>query len=73
MARGQKKSYETKIEEKEALISNLEVRLEKEKKELKQLINEYQRSKLETLNQFIITKNIDPKNVIELLDKEKCM
>lgn len=44
MARGQRKSIENKIAEKEELINALNVRLEKENSELKALLSEQKRN-----------------------------
>ncbi len=53
MARGQRKSIEDKIAEKEELINALNIRLEKENNELKDLLREQKHQEIEVLYDFI--------------------
>lgn len=69
MARGQKKPIEDKIAEKEELISALSTRLEKEKDELKALLNEQKKQEVETLYGFIKTTDLSVYEATEALQK----
>ena len=57
MARGQRKSIEQKIEEKQNIIDSLEIRIEKEKEELQELLNEQRLTKLEEIGSIIENSN----------------
>jgi len=69
MARGQKKSIEEKIAEKEELISALTIRLEKENSEFKALLNEQKQKEVRILHDFIKTYNLSIDEVIEVLQE----
>lgn len=58
MARGIKKSLDDKIVQKEELIESLEVRLEKEKKELDEMVHEKKRQELDGLYEFLKNSNL---------------
>lgn len=68
MARGQRKPIEEKITEKEELINSLSIRLDKEKEELKALLNE-QKQQEETLYDFIKTANLSVYEATEVLQQ----
>lgn len=69
MARGQKKSIEEKIQQKQELIDSLEVRIEHEKEELEALISEQKQKEVETLYNFIKTSNLDIYEATEVLQQ----
>lgn len=58
MARGQRRSIEDKIAEKEELIKALNIRIEKENKELKALLCEQKQKEIESLYEFIKMSNL---------------
>ena len=68
MARGQRKSLEEKISEKETLISSLQTRIKSEQNELEALYNEKKLKDLESLNEIIQTSGLNEKEVSEALD-----
>lgn len=59
MARGQRKSIEEKIAEKEKLIQSLKIRLKSEQAELDTLYREKRDRDLEGLNQILADAGID--------------
>ncbi len=67
MARGQRRTIEDKIAEKEELINALNVRLEKESSELKALLKEQKHQELETLYNFIKISNLSVCEATEVL------
>ncbi len=67
MARGQRKSIEDKIAEKEEVIHALNVRLEKENSELKALLKEQKHQELESLYNFMKTSNLSVYEATEVL------
>lgn len=69
MARGQRKPIEEKITEKEELINSLSIRLDKEKEELKALLNEQKQQEVETLYDFIKTANLSVYEATEVLQQ----
>ena len=58
MARGQRKPIEQKIEEKQKVIDSLEIRIEKEREELQELLNEQKWAKLEEIGAIIESSNL---------------
>ena len=54
MARGQRKSIDEKIKQKQELIDSIKTRLEHERKELEELLNEKQQQEVKILNDFLI-------------------
>jgi len=58
MARGQRRTIEDKIAEKEEIINALNIRIEKENKELKALLNEQKQKEVEILYGFIKTSHL---------------
>lgn len=69
MARGQRKSIEEKIYEKEKLIEALNTRIEKESKELKALLSEQKQKELENLYDFIKTSHLGLNEATEALQQ----
>lgn len=69
MARGQRKPIEDRIAEKEELINSLNVRIEKEKDELKALLSEQKQQEVETLYGFIKTTDLSVYEATEVLQK----
>lgn len=67
MARGQRKSIEEKIQQKQEIINVLETRIEHERKELEALISEQKQREVETLYDFIKTTNLDVYEATEAL------
>ena len=73
MARGVRKSIEEKIADKEELISALEVRVEKEKKELEALMAEQKQQEVESLYNFLKESNLSIDKATEILKTQTCM
>ncbi|WP_289286076.1 hypothetical protein [Parablautia intestinalis] len=69
MARGQRKSIEDKIAEKEELINALIVRIEKENKELKALLSEQRQKEIEMLYDFIKKSCLSLNEATEVLQQ----
>lgn len=69
MARGQRKSIEKRIQQKQELIDSLEVRIEHEKEELEALISEQKQKEVETLCDFIKTSNLNVYEATEALQR----
>lgn len=67
MARGQRKSIEEKIRQKQEVINGLEVRLEHEREELETLIGEQKMKEVETLYDFIQASDMDVNEATEVL------
>lgn len=67
MARGPKKTLEQKIEEKKTMIDSLEIRIEKEKEELKELLNEQKLQRLEEIGSLIENANLSIEEVEKIL------
>lgn len=67
MARGQRKSLETKVEEKQGIIQALEIRLEKEKEELHYLLQEQENEQLRILSCMISDANLTFEEVQNIL------
>lgn len=67
MARGQRKSIDEKIQQKQELISSIETRLEHEKKELEELLNEKQQQEVKILNDFLKTSGMSVYEATEVL------
>lgn len=67
MARGQRKSFEEKIQQKQEVIDALEVRLEHEREELEALMNEQKQKEVETLYDFIKSTNLDVCEATDIL------
>lgn len=69
MARGQRKTIEEKISEKEELIGALKIRLKSEQAELDALYKEKREKALESLNQMIDSSGLELCEVSELLQQ----
>ena len=69
MARGQRKTIEDKIAEKEEIIKALNIRIEKESKELKALLSEQKQKEIETLYDFIKMSHLGLNEATEVLQQ----
>lgn len=69
MARGQRKSIEEKIAEKEELIAALKIRLKSEQSELDALYKEKREKALDSLNQMIDSSGLELSEVSEVLQQ----
>lgn len=67
MARGQRKTVEEKIAEKEELISAFKTRIKSEQTELDALYREKREKDLEGLNQIIAESGLDLNDAAEIL------
>lgn len=67
MARGQRKTIEEKILQKQEMINNLSARIENEQNELQALVNEQKQQEVEILYDFIKTSNMSVYEAIEVL------
>lgn len=67
MARGQRKSIEEKIQAKQELIDALLTRVESEKRELAELIEEKRRKELEVVSDMIEDYGLAPEEVAQAL------
>ena len=68
MARGQRKSIEEKIAEKQDLINSLNSRLEKETEELNLLLNEQKYQEIENLYELVKASNLSVEDVTAILN-----
>lgn len=69
MTKGQRKSIEKKIQQKQELIDSLEARIAREKEDLEALISEQKQKEIETLYDFIKTSNLDIYEATEVLQQ----
>ena len=69
MARGQRKPIEQKIEEKQRIIDSLEIRIEKEREELQDLLDEQKFAKLEEIGAIIESPNLSMEEVEKILSE----
>ncbi len=69
MARGQRKTIEQKIEEKQNIIDSLEIRIEKEREELQELLREQKLMKLEEIGSIIENSNLSMEEVERILSE----
>lgn len=69
MARGQRKSIEDKIQAKQELIDALLTRVESEKRELAELIEEKRRKELEAVSDMIDDYGLAPEEVAQALQQ----
>ena len=67
MARGVRKTIEEKIADKQEVIDALETRIQKEREELEDLINEQRMARLESLEELIDNSNLSLEEVMEIL------
>ena len=68
MARGQRKSIEEKIAEKQELINSLNLRLEKETEELNSLLSEQKYQEIENLYELVKASNLSVEDVTAILN-----
>ena len=68
MAKGQRKSIEEKIAEKQDLINSLNSRLEKETEELNSLLNEQKYQEIENLYELVKASNLSVEDVTAILN-----
>ena len=73
MARGVRKSIDDKIAEKREILNALEIRVEKEKKELEELINEQKQQEVESLYNLLKEANLSVNEAYEILKTNACM
>ena len=69
MARGQRKSIEEKIQAKQEVLDALLVRVESEKRELAELMDEKRRKELEAVNDMIEDYGLAPEEVTMALQQ----
>ena len=69
MARGQRKTVEEKIGAKQELIAALQTRVESEKRELDELLEEKRRRELEAVSDLIADTGLEPVEVAEVLQQ----
>lgn len=69
MARGPKKSIEEKITAKQELINSLLIRIESEKRELGELLQEKKLKDLESVNMLIEESGLSPEEAAEALQQ----
>lgn len=69
MARGQRKSIDEKIQQKQELISSIETRLKHERKELEELLSEKQQQEVKILNEFLKTSGLSVYEATEVLQE----
>ena len=67
MARGVRKTIGEKIADKQEVIDALETRIQKEREELQDLINEQRMARLESLEELIDNSNLSLEEVMEIL------
>lgn len=69
MARGQRRSIEDKIQAKQEMIDALLTRVESEKRELAELMEEKRRKELETVSDMIDDYGLAPEEVAQALQQ----
>ena len=69
MARGQRKTIEEKIQIKQELIEALHTRIESEKRELEELMQEKRLKELETVSDMIDDYGLEPEEVAQALQQ----
>ena len=69
MARGQRKSIDEKIQQKQEFISSIETRLEHERKELEELLSKKQQQEIKILNDFLKTSGLSVYEATEVLQQ----
>ena len=67
MPKGQRRSIEEKIRQKQEVIGALEVRMEHERKELEDLVNEQKKKEVDVLYDFIKASELCVNEAIEIL------
>ena len=69
MARGQRKTLEEKITAKQELIASLQTRIESEKRELEEMLDERRRKELEVVSDLIADAGLDTEEVAAVLQQ----
>ena len=69
MARGQRKTIEEKIQTKQELIDALLTRIESEKRELEELLQEKRLKELEAVSDMIDDYGLEPEEVAQALQQ----
>lgn len=69
MARGPKKTIEEKIIAKQELIASLLTRVESEKRELEELLQEKKLKDLESVNELIEESGLSPEEAAQILQQ----
>jgi hypothetical protein len=69
MARGQRKSIDEKIQQKQDLIKSIETRLDHERKELEDLLCEKQQQEVKSLNDFLKSSGLSVYEATEVLQQ----
>lgn len=69
MARGQRKSLDEKISAKQEMIDALLTRVESEKKELSELLEQKRQKELEAVSDLIGDYGLDPEEVVQALQQ----
>ena len=69
MARGQRKSIDEKIQQKQELIKSIETRLDHERKELEDLLSEKQQQEVKSLNDFLKSSGLSVCEATEVLQQ----
>lgn len=69
MARGQRKSIDEKIQQKQELICSIKIMLEHERKELEELLNEKEKQEVKILNDFLKTSGMSVYETTEVLQQ----
>lgn len=69
MARGQRKTLEEKITAKQELIASLQTRIESEKRELEEMLDERRRKELEVVSDLISDAGLDTEEVAAVLQQ----
>lgn len=69
MSRGQRKSIEEKIQQKQEIIGALETRIEHEREELEALLIEQKQKEIEILYDFVKSSNLDVYEATEILQQ----
>lgn len=70
MARGQRKSIDEKIREKEELIGALKVRIQSEERELNDLITEKRNKEAEAITRMLAEAGISMEEAKDLIDRK---
>lgn len=67
MARGQRRTIEEKIADKEEIIRALQVRIKSEKEELENLYQEKREKELEKLSEMLKASGLSPEDAADIL------
>lgn len=69
MARGQRKTLEEKIQQKQEIINALAIRIKHEKDELEALFSQQRQNEIESLYNFVKTSNLSVYDAVEILQQ----